>query len=104
MADRSFLVVFTATLKGYLAGVISGVLLAVFFDKFLPCITPSETFLYKAYPNAAGIFEIIFNLDGLGIFLYRFFNCSIKPACEKLKRKIHTLKVDCIMFKISTNH
>ena len=69
MAERSFLVVFTATLKGYLAGVIGGVLLAVFFLKFLPGITASETFLYKAYPNAAGIFEIIFNLEGLGIFL-----------------------------------
>lgn len=60
MADRLSLVVFTATSKGYLAGIIGGVLLAVFFDKFLTGITGSETFLHKAYLNAAGIFEIIF--------------------------------------------
>jgi len=60
MADRSFLVVFTATSKGYLAGIISEVLLAVFFVIFLPGITASQTFLYKAYPNTTDIFEIIF--------------------------------------------
>ncbi len=55
---------------GALAGIISGVLLAVLFDKFLPDLAGNETFLYTAYPNASGNYEIPFLIQMGWVFFF----------------------------------
>jgi len=41
---------------------------------------------------------------GWVLFSTVFLIAALRLLAKKLKRKIHALKVDCNMFKISTNH
>lgn len=58
------------TSKGAIAGIIGGVVLAILFDKFLPGIAGNETWLYTAYPNTAGAFEIPFLIQMGWVFFF----------------------------------
>ncbi|MEO7264614.1 MAG: sodium/solute symporter [Ferruginibacter sp.] len=72
------------TSKGAIAGIIGGVLLAILFDKFLPGIAGHETWLYTAYPNAAGGFEIPFLIQMGWVF---FFTIMLIVTVSLLDKK-----------------
>src|SRR5450432_1212046 len=50
------------TAPAALAGIIMGFLLSVFFNEFAPRVFGNNTFLYTAYPNGKGGFEIPFHI------------------------------------------
>jgi SSS family solute:Na+ symporter len=72
------------TSKGAIAGIIGGVLLAILFDKFLPGIAGNETWLYTAYPNASGAFEIPFLIQMGWVF---FFTVLLIATISLLDKK-----------------
>src|SRR5678816_924611 len=45
-----------------IVGVITGFVLSVLFNEFAPALFGNETFLYTAYPNGKGGFEIPFHI------------------------------------------
>lgn len=72
------------TSKGAIAGIIGGVMLAILFDKFLPGIAGNETWLYTAYPNASGAFEIPFLIQMGWVF---FFTVLLIATISLLDKK-----------------
>ncbi|MBN8672830.1 MAG: sodium/sugar symporter [Chitinophagales bacterium] len=94
-----------ATSKGAIAGIIGGVLLAILFDKFLPGLAGNDTFLYTAYQNASGGFEIPFLIQMGWVFFFTTLLIVIVSLLDKTGRaKGNALIVDRKMFKVSPQH
>ncbi len=82
-----------------IVGVIVGFLLSVFFNEWAPEITGNETFLYTAYPNGKGGFEIPFHICmGLAFFFTMIIMVAISLAGPKVNPKAFVL--DKTMFKL----
>ncbi len=93
------------TSKAAITGIISGVLLAVLFDKFLPGIAGNDTILYTAYPNASGVFEIPFLVQMGWVFFFTTALIIIVSLLDKKGRETaHGLEVDRSMYKVSKGH
>jgi SSS family solute:Na+ symporter len=93
------------TSKGAIIGIISGVLLAILFDKFLPGIAGNDTLLYTAYPNAAGIAEIPFLVQMGWVFFFTTLLIVVVSLMDKSgSEKGHGLEVDSKMFNVSKQH
>ncbi|MEP6646156.1 MAG: sodium/solute symporter [Saprospiraceae bacterium] len=93
------------TSKAAITGIISGVLLAILFDKFLPGIAGNDTILYTAYPNGNGIYEIPFLVQMGWVFF--FTTCLIVTVSlldKKGREHVHALEVDKSMYKVSKGH
>ncbi len=89
------------TSKAAMVGIIGGLLLMVLFDKILPGYFP-ETFLYTAYLNAGGIYEIPFLISMGWVFFFTVLLMVIISLLDKRGReKVHGLEVDPAMFKVS---
>src|SRR4030095_12447724 len=68
------------------AGLITGFVLCVFFNEFAPHLLGNETFIYTAYPNGKGGYEIPFHICmGLAFM----FTIIIMVAMSILKPKIN---------------
>lgn len=94
-----------ATSNGAIAGIVGGVLLAILFDKFLPELAGNDTFLYTAYPNASGGFEIPFLIQMGWVFFFTTLLIVIVSLLDKTGRaKGNALIVDRKMFKVSPQH
>ena len=93
------------TSKAAIAGIIGGVLLALLFDKFLPGMAGNDTFLYTAYANGDGIYEIPFLIQMGWVF---FFTTLLIVVVSLLDKKgiehVHALEVDRKMYNISPGH
>lgn len=85
-----------------IVGVIVGFLLSVFFNEWAPRITGNETFLYTAYPNGKGGFEIPFHICmGLAFVFTMIIMIAISLAGPKVNPKAFAL--DKTMFKLQAS-
>ena len=81
------------------AGVLTGFLLSVFFNEFAPAVMGSDTFLFTAYPNSAGKFEIPFHICmGLSFLFTMIVMIAISLAGPKINPK--AFELDKAMFKV----
>lgn len=93
------------TSNAAIAGIIGGLLLSVLFDKFLPGITGPETWLYTAYANADGVFEIPFLVQmGWVFFFTTLLIITVSLLDKKGRATAHGLQVDKSMYKVSPTH
>lgn len=81
-------------------GVLVGFLLSVFFNEFAPQVLGHETFMYTAYPNAAGVYEIPFHICmGLAFVFTVIIMVAISLAGPKINPK--AFELDRSMFKLT---
>ncbi|MEO6675423.1 MAG: sodium/solute symporter, partial [Ginsengibacter sp.] len=82
-----------------IAGVLTGFLLSVLFNEFAPQLFGNETFLYTAYPNGKGGFEIPFHICmGLSFLFTMLVMVAISLGGPKINPKAFML--DKAMFKL----
>jgi solute:Na+ symporter, SSS family len=80
-------------------GVITGFLLSVVFNVYAPAWFGPETFLYSAYKNSAGVYEIPFHICmGLAFFFTMLIMILISLGGPKINPKAFVL--DKSMFKL----
>jgi len=93
------------TSSAAISGIIGGLLLAVLFDKFLPGLAGNETWLYTAYPNGKGGFEIPFLIQmGWVFFFTTILIVTVSLLDKKGREFVHALQVDKTMYKVSKTH
>ena len=86
-----------------IAGVIAGFLLSVLFNEYAPQLFGNDTFLYTAYPNGEGGFEIPFHICmGLAFFFTMILMISISMAGPKINPKAFELDKEMFRLKPST--
>src|SRR5450432_2288485 len=80
-------------------GVITGVSLCLFFNEFAPAVFGNNTWLYTAYPDGKGGFEIPFLIAmGLSFFFTVLIMVLISLAGPKINPK--AFAIDSSMFKL----
>lgn len=83
-----------------IAGVLTGFLMSVFFNELAPAIFGNETWLYTAYPNGKGGFEIPFLICmGWSFFFTMLVMIVMSLAGPKVNPK--AFEIDRSMFKVS---
>ena len=93
------------TSSAAISGIIGGLLLAVLFDRFLPGIAGNETWLYTAYANGKGGFEIPFLIQMGWVFFFTTILIVVVSLLDKKGRAfVHALQVDKAMYKVSKTH
>ncbi len=89
------------TARAALVGIIAGTILSILFDKILPLQGQYNTWLYTAFPNAAGVYTIPFLVQMGWVF---FFTCLIMAIVSLLDKNIasntNTMQIDTAMFKV----
>lgn len=86
-----------------IAGVLSGFLLSVFFNNYAPLWFGHETFLYTAYLNGKGVYEIPFLINmGWSFFFTIVLMVVISLAGPNVNPKAFAL--DSSMFKVSPSN
>ncbi|WP_442590027.1 sodium:solute symporter family transporter [Pedobacter sp. AW31-3R] len=82
-----------------IVGVIAGFLFSVFFNEFAPSVLGNETFMYTAYPNGNGAFEIPFHICmGLSFAFTMVIMIAMSMAGPKINPK--AFELDTEMFKV----
>ena len=82
-----------------IVGVLAGFLLSVFFNEMAPSLLGNDTFLYTAYPNGKGGFEIPFHICmGLSFFFTMAIMILISLTGPKVNPK--AFELDKSMFKV----
>ena len=82
-----------------IVGVLAGFLLSVFFNEMAPNLLGNDTFLYTAYPNGKGGFEIPFHICmGLSFFFTMAIMILISLTGPKVNPK--AFELDKSMFKV----
>lgn len=83
-----------------IAGLLTGFILCVFFNEFAPAVLGNETFLYTAYPNGKGGYEIPFLICmGLAFMFTIIVMVALSLAGPKINAK--AFKLDTGMFKVN---
>ncbi|SMD03788.1 sodium/sugar symporter [Pedobacter nyackensis] len=83
-----------------IAGVLAGFLFSVFFNEMAPGLLGNDTFLYTAYPNGKGSFEIPFHICmGLSFFFTMAIMIVMSLAGPKVNPK--AFELDKTMFKVA---
>ena len=92
------------TSRAAIAGVIVGVVVMILFDKYLPGIAGHETWLYTAFPNTNGVYEIPFMVSMGWAFFFSIVLMVIISFFDK-KERLQTkgLEVDTKMFRVSNS-
>jgi solute:Na+ symporter, SSS family len=86
-----------------IAGVITGFVLSVFFNEFAPRILGHETFLYTAFPNSNGAYEIPFHICmGLSFLFTMIVMVLISLGGPKINPKAFVLDKEMFKLKPST--
>ena len=89
------------TSKAAIAGIISGLGLMVLFDKFLARWS-NENFLYTAFMNAQGVYEIPFLVSMGWVFFFTILIMVIISLLDtKGRQQVNALEVDTRMYKVS---
>ncbi|MBD0725727.1 sodium transporter, partial [Flavobacterium sp. L1I52] len=82
-----------------IVGVLAGFLLSVLFNEYAPALFGNETFLYTAYPNGKGLYEIPFHICmGLSFMFTMLLMVGISFAGPKVNPK--AFELDTEMFKV----
>jgi len=85
-----------------IAGLLTGFILCVFFNEFAPALLGNENFLYTAYPNGKGGYEIPFLICmGLAFMFTVIVMVAMSLAGPKINPK--AFELDKTMFKLSPN-
>ena len=85
-----------------IAGVLAGFLFSVFFNEMAPSLLGNDTFLYTAYPNGKGGFEIPFHICmGLSFGFTMLIMILMSLAGPKINPK--AFELDKGMFKVSNS-
>ncbi len=86
-----------------IAGLLSGFLFSLFFMNYAPSVFGNETWLYTAFKNGAGVYEIPF-LINMGYSF--FFTVAIMVVISLFGPKFNPkgLEIDSSMFKIKPMH
>ena len=85
-----------------IVGLLTGFGLSVFFNEFAPAVMGHETFLYTAYPNGKGGFEIPFLICmGLAFMFTIIVMVLLSLAGPKINPK--AFELDKSMFKLPPN-
>lgn len=85
------------------AGLLTGVTLAIFFNNYAVSVFGHETYLFTAFPNGKGGFEIPFLINmGWSFFFTLLVMISVSLAGPKINEKAFVL--DKQMFKLSHAH
>lgn len=93
------------TSNAAIAGIIGGVVLAILFDKFLPGIAGNDTWLYTAYANGKGGFEIPFLIQMGWVFFFTTILIIVVSLLDaKGRANVNALQVDKSMHKVSNTH
>ncbi|WP_316814976.1 sodium/sugar symporter [Pedobacter nyackensis] len=83
-----------------IAGVLAGFFLSVFFNEMAPSILGTDTWLYTAYPNGKGGFEIPFHICmGLSFAFTMIIMIAISLGGPKVNPK--AFELDKAMFKVA---
>jgi SSS family solute:Na+ symporter len=83
-----------------IAGVIAGFLLSVFFNEFAPQVMGHDTFLYTAYPNGNGAWEIPFHICmGLSFLFTMIIMIGMSLAGPRINPK--AFELDKHMFRVA---
>ncbi|MDB5022154.1 MAG: sodium transporter [Pedobacter sp.] len=83
-----------------IAGVISGFLFSIFFNEFAPQVMGHNTFLYTAYPNGSGGYEIPFHICmGLSFLFTMIIMIGMSLSGPKVNPK--AFELDKHMFKVA---
>lgn len=83
-----------------IAGVLAGFLFSIFFNEMAPGLLGNDTFLYTAYPNGKGGFEIPFHICmGLSFFFTMAIMILMSLAGPKVNPK--AFELDKSMFKVA---
>ncbi len=92
------------TSRAAIAGVIVGVVIMILFDKYLPGIAGNDTWLYTAFPNTNGVYEIPFMVSMGWAFFFSIVLMVIISFFDK-KERLQTkgLEVDTKMFRVSNS-
>ncbi len=86
-----------------IAGLITGFLLSVLFNEFAPGLFGNDTFLYTAYPNGKGGFEIPFHICmGLAFMFTMIVMVLISLGGPKVNPKAFMLDKEMFKLKPST--
>ena len=86
-----------------IAGLITGFLLAIFFNSYAVSVFGTETYLFTAFPNGKGGFEIPFLINmGWSFFFTLVVMVSISLLGPKVNEKAFVL--DHSMFRVSKTH
>ncbi len=89
------------TSKAAIAGIISGLILMVLFDKFMAGWS-QENFLYTAFMNAQGVYEIPFLVSMGWVFFFTILLMVISSLLDtKGRQQVNALEVDTSMYKVS---
>ena len=89
------------TSKAAIAGIISGLFLMVLFDKFLAGWS-QENFLYTAFMNAQGVYEIPFLVSMGWVFFFTILIMVIISLLDtKGRKQVNALEVDTRMYRVS---
>ncbi len=84
-------------------GLLTGFALCIFFNEFAPGVFGNETFLYTAYPNGKGGYEIPFLIVmGISFVITVLLMIAISLAGPKVNPKAFAL--DKTMFKLQPVH
>jgi SSS family solute:Na+ symporter len=82
-----------------IVGVLAGFLLSVLFNEYAPAMFGNETFLYTAYANGKGAFEIPFHVCmGLSFLFTMILMVAVSFAGPKVNPK--AFELDTEMFKV----
>ena len=82
-----------------IVGVLAGFLLSVLFNEYAPALFGNETFLYTAWPNGKGGFEIPFHICmGLSFMFTMLLMVAVSFAGPKVNPK--AFELDTEMFKV----
>lgn len=91
-----------ATSKAAIIGIISGVIIMILFDRYLPEIAGHETLLYTAFPNDAGIYQIPFLISmGWSFFFTVALMVVVSLLDVKGRKEVNALEVDTSMYKVT---
>jgi len=91
------------TAAAAVVGLLSGLGLCIFFNEFAPAIFGHETFLYTAYPNGKGGYEIPFLIVmGISFVIAIIMMVLVSLAGPKVNPKAFVL--DKAMFKLQPVH
>lgn len=82
-----------------LVGIVAGFLLSVLFNDFAPALFGPDTFLYTAYTNSKGFYEIPFLVSmGLSFFFTVILMVAVSLAGPKVNPK--AFELDTEMFRV----
>jgi len=84
-------------------GLLTGFILCVFFNEFAPQVFGNETFLYTAYPNGKGGYEIPF-LICMGIAFFFAIAIMVIISLFSPKENPKAFQLDKSMFKLKPTH